>query len=79
MMVVVEERTTGAGYVTSAWGVGGGLEGEADESQEFEGKSFFLMWTILKVFVEFVTVLLLFYVFGFFFGGVVRLVGILAP
>ena len=37
------------------------------------------MWTILKVFIEFVTVLLLFYVFGFFFFFLaVRLVGILA-
>ena len=26
---------------------------------------FFLMWTIFKVFTEFVTILLLFYVFGF--------------
>ena len=41
MMVVVEEWTTGAGYVTSAWGLGGGLEGEADESQEFRRKIFF--------------------------------------
>ena len=31
----------GAGYVTSAWGVRGGLEGEADESQEFRRKIFF--------------------------------------
>ena len=29
-------------------------------------KEFFLMWTIFKVFIEFVTVLLMFYVFGFF-------------
>ena len=29
-------------------------------------KEFFLMWTIFKVFIEFFTVLLMFYVFGFF-------------
>ena len=27
---------------------------------------FFLMWTILKIFIEFVTILLLFYLFGGF-------------
>ena len=29
-------------------------------------KDFFLMWTIFKVFIEFIIILLLFYVFGFF-------------
>ena len=29
---------------------------------------FFFMWTVSKVFIEFVTILLLFYVFSFFFG-----------
>ena len=28
----------------------------------------FLMWTTLKVFIKFVTILLLFYAFAFFFG-----------
>ena len=35
------------------------------------------MWTIFKVFIEFVTILLLIYVFGFFCGCEAR--GILAP
>ena len=39
-------------------------------------KIFFLMWTIFKVFIEFVTILLLFYVFSFF--GC-EACGILAP
>ena len=30
---------------------------------------FFLMWTILKVFVEFVTILLLFYILVFWLQG----------
>ena len=33
----------------------------------FNSFFFFLMWTIFKVFTEFVTILLLFYVLGFFF------------
>ena len=37
---------------------------------------FLLMWTILKVFIEFVTMLLLFYIF-WFFGH--RACGILVP
>ena len=37
---------------------------------------FFLMWTILKLFIEFVTILLLFYVFPFFS---LKACGILAP
>ena len=36
----------------------------------------FLMWTVFKVFTEFVTILLLFYIFGFF-GQ--EACGILAP
>ena len=36
-----------------------------------------LMWTIFKVFIEFVTILLLFYVFFWFFGH--EACGILAP
>ena len=32
-------------------------------------KAFFVMWTILKVFIEFVTVLLLLYVLDFWLGG----------
>ena len=39
-------------------------------------KFFFLMWTIFKVFIEFFTILFLFYVFGFF-GR--EACGILAP
>ena len=35
------------------------------------------MWTIFKVFIEFVTILLLFYVLFFFFGH--EVCGILAP
>ena len=31
-------------------------------------QTFWGMWTFFKVFIEFVTTLLLFYVFGFFFG-----------
>ena len=38
----------------------------------------FLMWTIFKVFVEFVTTLLLFYGFGFFSFGH-KSCGLLAP
>ena len=33
---------------------------------EFLKKIFFLMWTIFKVFIEFITILLLFYLFFFF-------------
>ena len=32
-------------------------------------KTFFLMWTIFKIFIEFVTVLLLFYVLVFWSRG----------
>ena len=32
-------------------------------------KAFFVMWTILKVFIEFVTVLILLYVLDFWLGG----------
>ena len=32
-------------------------------------KNFFLMWTIFKIFIEFVTVLLLFYVLVFWSRG----------
>ena len=43
----------------------------------YQKPSFFLMWTLFKVFIDSVTILLLFYVLGFFFG--LRACGILAP
>ena len=54
-----------------------GIKRSFREGKKKKSGFFFLMWTIVKDFIEFVTILLLFYVLVFWLWG--RWVGILAP